>query len=300
MTRRGRRRILVTGAGGFIGGHLLRTLPNNWAAIPISTRCESLGAEACISLDDLRGGTADVPGDLDAVIHLAGNSNHTLAQEAPWQDIRATALIAAEILGRARARQLVVLSSAAVYAGREGLVSPATDCHPHMAYALSKLFVEGLAETLADDGRYEMVTIFRLYNAFGPGERPGRLIPRIAAAVASRESFQLTGDPASLSDPLHVDEVGKAIVAAVDHAVAGTYDLCGGDPQPLASRVRRISAVLGQPDLELKSGPSREGEVPIQFWSDSQPTWDSLGLSQPETFDAAVGRYAHSMGWLPA
>src|SRR5207247_6319135 len=103
-------------------------------------------------------------------VHLAGNSNHTLAQVTPWQDVQATALLAAEILGRARARQLVVLSSAAVYAGRQGPVSPATRIHPQMSYALSKLYVEGLAETLAAAGRYEKATVFRLYNAFGPGE----------------------------------------------------------------------------------------------------------------------------------
>lgn len=294
---RNRLRVLVTGAGGFIGGNLLRSRPSNWTAIALSTQCGSIDADACVSVNDLREGTAEIPGDLEAVIHLAGNSNHTLAQVSPWQDVQATALLAAEVLGRVHARHLVVLSSAAVYAGCQGLVSPATTIHPRMAYALSKLYVEGLAETLTALGRYEKVAVFRLYNAFGPGERAGRLIPRIAAAVASREPFQLTGDPASLSDPLHVDAVAKALVAAVDRAVAGTFDLCGGDPQPLVPQVRRIAAVLGRAKLDVEVLPPREGEAPIQFWSDSWPTWDSLGLSQPESFTDGVARYARAMGW---
>ena len=77
----------------------------------------------------------------------------------------------------------MLLSSAAVYAGRTGRVDPSTPVDPPMAYALSKLYVEGLVRSLVAEGQAGDAVVVRLYNAYGPGERATRLIPRVVAAV---------------------------------------------------------------------------------------------------------------------
>jgi nucleoside-diphosphate-sugar epimerase len=143
----------------------------------------------------------------------------------------------------------------------------------------------------------ESALIVRLYNAFGPGERPGRLIPRVVEAARTKRSFVLTGDPSSLSDPIHVDDVVRCLLAAAQTSVEGTYDLCGGDPVPLAARVDRIARMIGAHDLPIVVSP-HEGETPIGFYSDPGPLCSALGVPSPERFDSAARRYAVAEGWI--
>lgn len=296
----GRRlRVLLTGATGFIGQNLVDRLPLEWETVALVRRPTVLPDR----ITPVRVPEPEEPlpqilaHGFDLVLHLAGNSNHGLAETKPWEDLSATASSAAVILGRIEARRIVLLSSAAVYAGHSGLVGPDTWPRPAMMYALSKLYVEGFVQAFAATGRCESYLVLRLYNAFGPGERPTRLIPRVIAAATATNAFHLTGDPSSLSDPLHVDIVVEALLAASSASASGIFDLCGGDPVPLADRVERIAEAVGLPPPRLVVAP-RQGEHPIRFFSDPAPTWARLRMAQPEPFDASVRRYVEIAGLM--
>lgn len=295
---RGHRRVLVTGAGGFIGRNLLSAAPDDWDVVAMTRNPAGLASRATVATPEL---DADLPPALaagfDVIVHLAGNANHGLADREPWSDLAATGVLAASLLGRIPARRVVLLSSAAVYAGISGPVTPGACPRPAMAYALSKLYVEGLVASLQAAGRLESSLVLRLYNAFGPGERPGRLIPRVVAAATSRTPFTLTGDPTSLSDPVHVDDVVAFLVAAATTDATGTFDVCGGDPVALERQVTRIIEALGLPQTDVIVEP-RHGETPIRFYSDPAPVCEALGIDRPEPFPAAVRRYGVAAGWV--
>jgi nucleoside-diphosphate-sugar epimerase len=289
-----RLKVAITGATGFVGTNLLARTPPNWDVVAIvrGDRSPPGVATAPFPADDAPVAPS-TDWEFDVVVHLAGNSNHGLAETEPWHDLDATARTAAVTFGRIPARRIVVLSSAAVYAGRVGLVSPTTPLRPRMAYALSKLYVEGLVDARLAAGAIESALVIRLYNAFGPGERQTRLIPRVAT---SSGSFTLTGDPTSLSDPVHVDDLVGALVAAAESKTSGTFDYCGGDPVPLKEQIARIGHALGRPAMRLEVEP-RQGETPIKFYSDVAPICEALGLPRPEPFEDAVRRYGRASGW---
>ena len=135
-----RPRVLVTGAGGFIGRHVLANAPPDWEVIALSRQ----DAQRTDSIRPVRwsGELGDpLPPELsdlfDATIHLAGNASHAVAASEPWRDLAATGGVAGALLSRVSTRRLVLLSSAAVYAGLEGLVHPGLRVDPPMAYGLS-------------------------------------------------------------------------------------------------------------------------------------------------------------------
>ena len=294
-------RVLVTGAGGFIGSHVLRAMPDDWEVIALSTRPAPVAARAeWVTFDSFE----DVPrqvtaGTFDAVVHLAGNADHGLAVREPWRDVQATAVLGARLLSAVRTRRIVMLSSAAVYAGLVGPVGPELPVQPAMPYALSKLYLEGFVRSRVADGAADTAAIIRLYNAFGPGERPTRLVPAVVAAMQTGASFRLTGAADSLSDPIHVDDVAAALVAAATSDASGTWDLCGGDPHPLVEQVARIAHALqgASPSVDLVPDPS---QTPILFHSDPRPLADALAIPPPRPFEAGVQAYGREAGWLPA
>jgi nucleoside-diphosphate-sugar epimerase len=238
----------------------------------------------------------------DAVIHLAGNADHGLAVREPWADLAATGGVAGALLGRVRTDRIVLLSSAAVYAGRTGRVDPTTPVDPPMAYALSKLYVEGLVRSIVADGRAGSAVVVRLYNAYGPGERPTRLIPCVVEAMQAGTPFTLTGAVTSLSDPVHVADVARALVGAATFATPGgadpvaTYDLAGGDPHPLPDQVERIADALGARPPEVRLEPDPD-QTPIEFWSDPAAIVADLGLGAVTPLADGVRAYAAAAGW---
>jgi nucleoside-diphosphate-sugar epimerase len=294
VTPEARLRVAITGATGFVGSNLVARTPPDWQVVAIVRGDHGPAGVTTAPYPADEGPLApSIESPFDVLIHLAGNSNHGLAETQPWNDVDATARTAALVLGRIQARRVVILSSAAVYAGHVGLVSPMTAVRPAMAYALSKLYVEGLIQARLSMGAIESAMVIRLYNAFGPGERPTRLIPRVATSTGT---FTLTGDPNSLSDPVHVDDLVRALIAAAESRRSGTFDFCGGDPVPLARQIIRIGSALGHPARRLELKP-REGEAPIQFYSDVAPLCEALGTPRPEPFEDAVRRYGRASGW---
>ena len=191
---------------------------------------------------------------------------------------------------------LVFLSSAAVYEGHEGLVTPDARLYPSMPYAISKLASECYIRHYHNMGRITGYLLLRLYYAYGPGEREGRLFGNLCRRVLleHQRTFPVAGVGDSLVDPLYVEDMVDATLHALRQADStAIYDLCGGNPRPVRELVGEVARMF---DASVEVVPDRSRkEVPVHFWSDPTRAREALGLPEPLSLHEGVSRY---LGWI--
>jgi nucleoside-diphosphate-sugar epimerase len=256
-------RVLVTGAGGYIGravvaalleaGHTPVALVRRdaSAAGPASAAVAS-GVEVRVgNLLEYGSLTAAVEG-VDAICHLAGLNRVRESLEQPVRYFRVNAGGTIDLLSAAwnvDVRHVVFASTASVYGtpSRQPMSEDLPD-DPRNPYAASKLAAE-LA--VRSQGRLA-ATVLRLFNAAGMKDpEPTRLIPRVLAAASGRSAVvEVNGDGNAVRDYLHVLDVADAFVAALERpppvGQPATYNIGSGIGSSVLDVVATAERVTGR------------------------------------------------------
>ena len=238
------RTALITGATGFVGGHLAaRLTEGGWSVRALvrrtsdTARLRELGAELAEGgLDDADAIAAAASG-ADTVYHLAAAT--TAPDEAAFRRVNAegTRNVAQGILRAAeRPRRLVYLSSyAACGPAKSGRPRRMEDPPaPLTAYGRTKLEGEAAARE-AEAAGVELVTV-RAPAVYGPGDRAFLPLYRL---VKRRLAPAPTG-PERRVQLVYVEDLARALVRAA-HAPPGTYPVAA----PTAHTQAQIAAEIG-------------------------------------------------------
>ncbi|GAB4588312.1 NAD-dependent epimerase/dehydratase family protein [Nocardia sp. IFM 10818] len=260
-------RVLVTGAGGYLG-HAVRTalaahghnpiamVRNHTDPIPDAGETRAADLLAPVALRRALTG-------VDAVCHLAGITRvrESLSDPLRYFRINTTGtlgLLAA--MADAGAQHLIFASTCAIYGSpaTQPMTEDLPDAPPH-PYAASKLAAELAIEAQARTGALA-ATILRLPNiAGGHDPDPTRLIPRTLAAAASGATLEVNGDGTAVRDYLHVADAATAFTTCVDHApplgTATRYNLGTGRGTSVLDIVAAVEQVTGRP-VALRHGPA--------------------------------------------
>ena len=253
-------RVLVTGATGFVGRHLLPVLHDAGHSLTLPLRhidsqarlakVTESGAERISVLGDIDEGTdwREALEGVDAVIHLAARA-HLLDESADQSDafVRVNARGTARLVEQsveAGVRQFVLMSSiGAVTAASDRLVTLDTPCAPETPYGRSKLAAERALIELSR-GTAMSWTILRPTLVYGPGN-PGNMqrlvalvkrgLPLPLGAVTNRRSFTF------------VENLAKATTIVLSHSGAADATFLVADGQDLSTPelIRRIAALAG-------------------------------------------------------
>ncbi|MEM8709340.1 MAG: NAD-dependent epimerase/dehydratase family protein [Planctomycetota bacterium] len=252
------KRVLVTGATGFLGGAVAKALHAAGAHIVAHGRSacaaadlERQGLEVWLSSLEDRASVAaflaKTPPEL--VVHSAALSAPFGPREAFVRsnvDATATVLEASE---RAGVTRFVHVSTPAIYSSGRPLVSVREDATlPPRAinhYAATKRIAESLVQSA--NGRGLPTVILRPRAIYGPGDRA--LFPRLVRALEAGR-LPIIGDGRNRIDLTYIDDavhgVERALLAG-EQALGGVYNLTGPEPAALWEVIERLCVELDLP-----------------------------------------------------
>lgn len=279
------RRVLVTGAAGFIGRNTLEPLVARGYEVHAVARSRPEGGPCQWHEVDLFD-TADVRQLMDRVrpshlLHLAWYVEHgefwTSPENLRWVGASLDLLHAFAAAGGAR---FVGAGTCAEYEWRPEThcVEGETPLRPGTLYGASKHGLNLVASSYAEQQGMSAAW-GRLFHLYGPAESPGRLV-----AFAIRSLLQRTELPCSHGeqrrDFMYVRDAGEAFAALLDGEVAGDVNIATGHPVRVREVVEAIARKLGGDQL------LRFGAV-------------ATAPEEPRVLTASVARLREEVGWAP-
>jgi GDP-4-dehydro-6-deoxy-D-mannose reductase len=246
-------RVLVTGAGGFVGRHLRVELGD--AFVPFEG--DVLDVEA------LAAGVRAA----DAVVHLAAESSVAASWEDAFQSWRVNVDGTVNVLAAVRAERpdarVLFASTGEVYGNAARIPTPEDDpVRPISPYAKSK----AAAELACSVSRLDVV-VARAANHEGPGRDERFAVgswTRQLARLGAEGGKLLVGDLSAERDILDVRDVCRAYRLLLDPSVpVGTYNISSGETVTMA-RVVDVLVGLAEVPVEVERDESRVRPAEIQ------------------------------------
>jgi GDP-4-dehydro-6-deoxy-D-mannose reductase len=305
-------RVLITGASGFVGGHLASACAQAGDEVVGISRDgavpERAGTGRKVDLRDSAALSAAVAAAQPEIIyHLAALSSVGRSWEDPVETVRANTETAVNMLEAIRHEapeaRVVWVSTCEVYGTPEQLpIDEHARLAPANPYAVSKTGADLLASVYADAHGLRIVRA-RPFSHAGPGQRSIFILSSLARQLAEARQAGastlriLTGNPDTRRDFTDVRDVVRAYRLLADLGKPGVYNVCSGRSVSAAEHVALL-AELAAPlavehvidparvrtheVMELRGAPDRlyaatgwEPEIPLrQTLSDSIEWWE--------------------------
>ena len=269
------RTVLVTGAGGFIGGHLVERLVREDARVRAFCRYNSrsdrgtldwLTPEIQREIDVVMGDLRDVE-SVSSAVAGAEVVFHLGAQIAiPYSYVNARDYLETNVLGTLNVAQaalqhdvqrLVHTSTSEVYGTAQ--TAPITESHPLEAqspYAASKIGADKLIDSFHRSHGLPAV-ILRPFNTYGPRQSARAVIPTIITQALAGPIVRLGAlDPRR--DLSYVEDTAAGFIAAAraEAVVGSTIQLGTGESVSVAEIVRLVGDLVGRP-LQVEADEDR-------------------------------------------
>ncbi len=265
------KRVLLTGANGFIGRHCVPSLLKKGfevhAVLSEAGKKPELGSvlwHTANLLDSKSLSTLLEKIQPSHLLHFAWITTPgvywTSEENLRWVQASLELLRNFKSQGGRRA---VMAGSCAEYDWRYGYSSEAvTPLNPATLYGSCK---KALCEMLMSFADQEGLSAAwgRIFFLYGPHEHPTRLVPSVVRALLHDQPALCTHGN-QIRDFLHVDDVASAFASLLDSEVEGAVNIASGEPVAIQTVVHRIAEKIGRPDLvRLGAVPASASDAPL-------------------------------------
>ncbi len=300
-------RFLVTGGGGFIGGHLVHHLLARGDEVRViddfsTGRRENLadiGGDIELLEEDIRNPEAIQPAfaGVDYVLHQAAIPSVPRSVADPVRSHEANCTGTLNVLIAARdagVKRVVQASSSSVYGSNPDLPKVETmRPMPISPYAATKLMQEAYASAFYASFGLETVSL-RYFNVFGPRQDPtsqyAAVIPIFCTRLLEGKPPTVYGDGEQSRDFTYVDNVVQAnLSAAVAEGGAGqAFNIACGERLSLNELLDKLRPILGT-DIEAVYEEARAGDVKHSL-ADVSAAREVIGYNPQVDFDEGLRR----------
>ena len=260
-------RAFVSGAGGFVGRHLVACLEAEGDEVAALADGVDVADAAAVA-------AAIAAAAPQVVYHLAGWAHVGESWKHALEVVRVNVLGTAAVLEacrEARVGRLLVVGSADAYGDFSPEDLPLQEdlpLRPVTPYGASKAAAEVLALQAARAGGTDIV-LTRSFNHTGAGQHPSFVVPALARRIVQAEESggaELpVGNLAAQRDLLDVEDVVRAYrLLALSGRPGQAYNVCSGVPVAIEEVARRLAELSGA-DLRLVVDPElvRAVDVPV-------------------------------------
>lgn len=244
--------ILLTGASGFIGKHILRALVEEYGEdkiIAFSSKKPEWGIFVPHLNYNFEPNYLKKSGysQIHTIIHAGAFTPKNGAEanyiiESGSNILNTQKLLSLDLPSL---RKIVFLSTLDVYANIQAIISENTPINPQSLYGHSKYYCESLINTWSRQNDIEHL-ILRVGHVYGPGEQYyKKLIPEVMRALLRQEKVKIWGKGHDLRSFIYISDVVNSVIASLSVKADGPINVVSDVPVSIKRVVETIIEISG-------------------------------------------------------
>lgn len=298
-------RIFITGGAGFIGTHILNRLSSESHELLLlsideeeSKLLRRYSKNIIISdLKDIKKAKKDIKNFApEIMIHLAWEGIPDFSFEVCKRNIDNSLKLINFMVRETDCKKIIVSGSCQEYGKHIGICKESDIVTINSTFAWSKYSLYTYCNYVCRNHGIELIW-FRIFYAYGPGQRKEALIPMLCKTLRMREIPRII-NPLNANDFVYCEDIAEAFNVAVAIPVhPGIHNLGSGSPTKVIDICKIIERrITGNNEITNIIRSNINCEPEISFWADTNKISNVLGWKCTTSIEEGIAKYDLSEG----